>query len=374
MGYHKHLMRLLIGLSLFFVLISETRCISWNVRTKLKSEIFPYGRLNRSGEIELAAMGTDSLGNKYKTSIDTVKAKGFLESEYVLPSDIVSEHFETQLDSIYSLHWIIARKNPSAWFWDYRKLSEDSNSFSGNRINCICDKRFFKTDYEYKEIFFDSIDADSIMSNLSEFITDGENSFWEYIGNSPKAGRYSKIIADRKQNIKDDLNDYWSSLVKMLLYDTAVLNNNGDFFDSLHTVVVDKIISYFPISFRTPNLMRTIEKAVENGDSVIENTIKDYGFNIWGAYDISDNGYYFNLSLSLPGRIEATNADSVDGSNLKWNFTNYDFRGKELILYARSSEYHWFNLIIVVLVVMGLITLIMLIVTSLIKKEKSALY
>jgi hypothetical protein len=66
---------------------------------------------------------------------------------------------------------------------------------------------------------------------------------------------------------------------------------------------------------------------------LIENIFGVHGFALFESYP-------FELSLTLPGAIVSTNADSRDGGMLRWSFEGDDFVLGDRVLYAESRVVH----------------------------------
>jgi len=334
-------------------------CISWNVHTGLEAQFFPDGKLQRHGSIILKPFETDSLGNRRSVGLDTADARKYVNENYVPPAGTNFAGYRAGADSAFTVSWSIEIENPWQGFSDYKRLTADSSSFSGNQIRTSKNESFFRTDYEYRETFFDAIDADSILANLQRIMPQAEDAFFESLRNSKTPDAFSAAEASRDK-IALILDRYWEQLIKSLLYDPALERNGNEYADSLGNEAIGSILSI--ISMHREGKYASYEalkSAIDAADSEIDKRFDSLGLPIEGAYSIFGNDQFdFTLKLHIPGRIEATNADSVSGNDLEWNFTNNDFRARELLLYARSSEYRWSRLLISIVFVLIFIGLV----------------
>ncbi|PJA27053.1 MAG: hypothetical protein CO189_08140 [candidate division Zixibacteria bacterium CG_4_9_14_3_um_filter_46_8] len=363
----------LIAISLF-ILLNGSNCISWNVRTVLESRYSRDGQLKRNGLITLKQFDVDSLENRLPMAIDSSEAKAFLNQHYVAPPDTKFQYSRQDSDSSFSAAWSLDINTPPTHFSDYHKLTDDSAAFSGNRIKVIQNKKFFRTDFEYQEIFFDAIPiTDTIIAHLPKILPYAENTFFQNLKLFASSTAARDALKNSKDPISDELTRFWNQYIKPYLYDPANWKGEDSFGDSLLNKTVLSILS----TLRThPGgegfTIENVDKAIEAANDEIALQFDQRGYDITGAYNIGGNNQYnFTLKLYLPGRIEATNADSVASDHLEWDFSNYEFRGNQLLLYARTSEYHWFSLVITLLAAVAIMILIALLAKKLAQPKRS---
>ena len=342
------------------ILVIISGCISWNVHTTLESHFLPDGTLERRGIISVRQFDTDSNDNRYPVVLDTPEAKTYINKNYIPPAGAAFEGYNEGPDSSLSVSWSLKIDNPEDGFLDYKRLTADSSAFSGNRIEAIKTESFFRTEYEYREVFFDAVTADSVIAYLPAILPLAENAFFDYLKRYSKSRSAQTAVNKSSEEITVVLADYWDDLVRRFLFDPSITEGNESLLDSLREATAAVLLSLLTAHPGGSGFTdEIINDALEAGESEIDKRLREKGIYILGAYTtFSDDNYLFTLKLNIPGRIEATNADSVSNNYLEWKFTNNEFRTKELLLYARSSEYHWINLIIAIIAVFLIIALI----------------
>ncbi|MBD3233266.1 MAG: hypothetical protein GF315_06035 [candidate division Zixibacteria bacterium] len=343
---------------LFAVLLIMSGCISWNVHTSIDATLTEDGKLQREGAIELKRFELDSLDNRTTTGIDSAKAAAYIKKHYGTPPEVDFTGYEVHDDSTCGVSWTYDAENVSNWVWDYRRYAHDSAGYSGNRIKTEIAEKFFYTDYEYQEIYYDAIVADTVIAHLPEMMPYAQEAFFDYLRNSTRSFRAQSALRRSKDALSDELVRFTNKYIKPYLYDPANWEGEESYGDSLRNETVDSLQSILRTYPATDDFTpKIIDNAIQAAIDEIGQQFENRGYAIGGAYLIGGSDRFtFAVKLNLPGRIQATNADSVGDGHVIWNFTNYEFRGKELLLYARSNQYHWVRLGIVVLLAIGVIT------------------
>ncbi|MBD3169815.1 MAG: hypothetical protein GF307_10060 [candidate division Zixibacteria bacterium] len=358
-----------------FLLAVIPGCISWNVDTILKSKVHADASLEREGRIVLTQFDTDSLENRFKTEIDTAEARAYIDDNYVIPVESASlTDFELHPDSTYSARWSLETKHYDDWISDYRRLGSDSGVFSGNRVMVEKNGGFFKTSYEYKEVFYDGLQADSIIMYLPEILPKAEEAFFGQLSKRAPSRSSAAALERASDTLNVIVTQFWDDMFGHFLYDNSLDADFEEFFESRRdsvAVTIGEILEDYPGGSGFSREL--IVDAIKESEDAIDDGLRERGVSIWGAYNsFSDDRYIFALELEIPGRVEATNADSIDGNRLRWNFSNQEFRAGELLLFASSSEYHWFRLVLVLIGVVLIIWLIVYIARRSAVKEQAA--
>jgi hypothetical protein len=349
---------------LVLMIISGTGCISWNVHTSITAEFYPDGSMDRRGNIVLKQYdkGNDE-EVRHQVEIDTVEARAYIEKNYVSPEGTEFKGFVLNPDSSYSVSWELEVEDPRGGFRDYTRLASDSTQFSGNRVTASKKEDFFSTKYEYNETFFNTINADSIITVLPEILPRAEKAFFRYLERYAPSRSAGSALGSARDSLAVTIKNFWDTEFSRYLYDPSVLEKGSDYFESLRDSTVNGIygiLSSHPGGSGYSRKM--IEDALKTGDDEIDDQLTDRGIHILGAYNVfGDDTYTFNVRLKLPGRLEVTNADSADGEYLVWSFSNIDFHSHELLLFARSSEFRWGRLILgLFIVLIALVAVVLL--------------
>ncbi|MCP4633105.1 MAG: hypothetical protein GY855_09280 [candidate division Zixibacteria bacterium] len=348
-SFDKRIFRSILSVTIIPVLaLVLSGCISWNIYTTIESEFLPDGKLNRSGEIALKRHSSDADEERHAIAIDTSNAMQFINNNYIPPENVKFEGYTVNPDSTYSINWSLSIVQPGSTFSDYHRLTSDSLSFSGNNVTATVYHKFFRTDYEYKEVFFDAVLGDSVMKVFPEILPPAVDAYFSYLQRFTPSRSVLNAIDSSKDSTSVILKNYWNKALSKLFFDPDFFDNGDDYFDALQDSTLSEIrllLLSHPGGSGLPE--EIIEKAINEGENTIDEEFRKRNINIWGAYNvIGDNRSLFKITLTFPGRIEATNADSVGDNYLQWNFTNNELRGKEILLYARSSHYNWVRLII----------------------------
>ncbi len=342
---------------LLAVILIVSGCISWNVHTSIDAAVDEDGRLHREGAIKLKRFELDSLDNRIPTGIDSAKAAAYIKKHYGTPPKVDFTGYEIQDDSTCSVTWRYDAENVSNWVWDYRRYAHDSAGYSGNRIKTEISEKFFYTDYQYQEIFYDAIVADTVIAHLPEMMPYAQEAFFDYLKNSTRSFRAQSALRRSKDKLSDELVRFTNKYIKPYLYDPENWEGEESYGDSIRNEAVDSLQSILRAHPATDDFTpKIIDNAIQAAIDEIGQQFENRGYAIGGAYLIGGSDKFtFSVKLNLPGKIKAANADSVGDGHVIWNFTNYEFRGKELLLYAHSNQYHWVRLIIVILSAIGVI-------------------
>jgi len=310
-----------------------------------------------------------------RTKINT---DGTVERTYTIESDSESNEniFPYQIDSGWKLE-VKKNEDNKKYIHTAKKIYPSLNSLQNDsslsmiygrkKVKLEIDKKFrwFYTYYSYREAFHSLTVFNKIP--MADFFTDEEIKDIE-------AGNDTSYLKDKVEEWQQ--RNFYEVLYEMLYIKAGEFNRE----ELSQSMLKSKKEEIFKEFVNTKNNMNTEEvikslKVVFKTDAVNQwrSTIDEFNELIEKELENISGGDKFINDVILPGLVLNTNAKSIEGSKLTWQFAAEMFSMSNYEMYAESRTANEFAFIITAVIFLGILTLLFLPVIRKRKAEKGSM-
>jgi len=310
-----------------------------------------------------------------RTKINT---DGTVERTYSIESDSQKDDniFPFQIDSTWKVD---VKENPESkkYLHTARKVYPSLNSLQSDssltliygrkKVKLEIDKKFrwFYTYYSYREAYQSLTIFNKIP--MTDYFTDEEIKDIE-------AGNDTSYLKDKVEEWQQ--RNFYEVLYEMLYIKAGEFNRE----ELSQSMLKSKKEEIFKELVNTKNNMNTEEvikslKVIFKTDAVNQwrSTIDEFNELIEKELENISGGDKFVNDVILPGLVLNTNAKSIEGGKLTWQFTAEIFSMSDYEMYAESRTANEFAFIITAVLFLGILTLLFLPVIRKRKIEKASM-
>jgi hypothetical protein len=309
------------------VALGLTACPSGRIDFETDTVVSEDGAVARTTRYAVSGAGKDELDERYQR-LDG----GAWDVREAVEYDATTGEATTKEIHLYSVtrSYSPGEEIPS----DHIRRGRTEGRVVRNRIELSREDYFLVTFFDYRETHGDPASAERLVA-----VVEDRYPVWTSVLAVQLSQRLDGVSEEAARQVVEEICDPWVVRLKEPEFVREFLAQSDE--DDVDAAFVSKLMAKLPPPFvdATDDWSAAMGEAIEETSRSVfdeDEEIEEALFGVYGFCLFSCPSYGFTQTLTLPGVLESTNAASVSGNVLTWEFDEEALWLQDHVLEARS--------------------------------------